>query len=258
MAQILELAGSLQIARLPAPGVDQGPLNRALHDPGRRCAALAADAAALPRPSIPSFTEFTNAGEALPVLSSMMQPRRPGHLAVEWLPASRCALATSSRRRPADPQGAMHGGTATYRLPVIEQRRVNTVSLRDLRALHGAARGRLLRAGRSARQLRSGDALLDTIAQAFITLKRSPPMPATTTPIRALADVRHEITHLIRQRAVNLTPLVRYRVIGPTAANSLAFAWRMYQDSSRDLEVVDRTRARTPAYLPFTGRVLAA
>jgi hypothetical protein len=31
----------------------------------------------------------------------------------------------------------------------------------------------------------------------------------------------------------------------------------MYQDTGRDLEVCLRVRARNPAFLPYTGRVLA-
>ena len=58
-------------------------------------------------------------------------------------------------------------------------------------------------------------------------------------------------------KPASLTPLIYYRVMQETPPNSLALAWRLYQDSSRDLEVVERTDARNPGFLPFTGRVLA-
>jgi len=255
VVQIAELAGALQIARLPAPGVDQGPLNRALRDLVENAPALAADVTALASTVENVFTEFTNAGEALPVLSAMISLAAPG-VSFAWLPAMQQVRIPPAETPPPATRAAITG-TATYRLPVIEQRRVNTLSFESFARCMELREVGYNVPGVPLDNYDQAMLLLDTVAQAFIAVEEIAAAAGDDDTFRALATLRHEITRLIQQRAVNLTPLVRYRVIGPTAANSLAFSWRMYQDASRELEVVERTRARTPGYLPFTGRVLA-
>jgi prophage DNA circulation protein len=100
-------------------------------------------------------------------------------------------------------------------------------------------------------------ALLNTTAETFIQLETVVANLGDDETYAALANVRALITQLILTEAASLTPLIYYRVMQETPPNSLALAWRLYQDSSRDLEVVERTDARNPGFLPFTGRVLA-
>jgi prophage DNA circulation protein len=251
VVQIATLASTLQTARLPAPGVDQGPLNRALHDLVAEAPRLAGDPQALADAVDEVFAEFTDAGEALPVLSAMIAYAAPG-ITFTWLPTGQ-----PQKLEAATPQD-LHGGTATYRLPVIEQRRINTLSFESYARCLALREVGYAVPGVPLDNYDQAMLLLDTVAQAFIVLETIAADAGDDDTFQALAGLRHQITHLIRQRATSLRPLVRYRVLGSTAANSLTFAWRMYQDSSRDLEVVNRTRARTPAYLPFTSRVLAA
>ena len=212
--------------------------------------ALAADPPALATaPSIPS-----SPNSPMPVSRCRScrrcSARRP------WRHAGQCAaaqaLALRGSRRPqqlstAEPL-AMHGASeprrARGRAAPDQHGRV-----RDLRALHGAARGRLRHARRAARQLRSGDASSSRPRRRpSSSSKRSPPTRATTTPRRRWPTLRAEITQLILSAPSTSR---RWSAIGgqarpqPTRSPSPG---GMYQDSGRDLEVVERTRARTPAY----------
>ena len=54
--------------------------------------------------------------------------------------------------------------------------------------------------------------------------------------------LRAAITRMISNRAADLNPLVTYRALAPV--NALTLAWRLYQSSDRDLEIVRRTGQR--------------
>jgi hypothetical protein len=73
----------------------------------------------------------------------------------------------------------------------------------------------------------------------------------------ALISLRSAMVRLVNERATHLNPLVTYRVVSPQTANSLWLAWRIYQNTGRDLEVAARVAARHPAFLPLAGRVVA-
>jgi prophage DNA circulation protein len=246
--QVLTLAGQLQVARLPAPGVDQGPLNEALHDLASGAESLVTDVQALADKTSAAFAAFTDAGEALPVVSSMLMFAAPQIV--------QTAVRFAGQLAP--PTAMAAPSTNSTRLPLIDQRRVNGVSYDAytrclaLREVGYAVPGVPLDNYDQAMEL------LDKIAQSFIAIEALAAAAGDDETYQALASLRAEITHLIRARATNLTPLIRYRVPSPTPANALAFAWRLYRDTSRDLEVVDRTRCRNPGFMPFTGRVLAA
>jgi len=253
--QIVSLSATLQRARHPAPGVDQGALNRALEKLAKEAVALSADPPALADATDSAFAEYTDAGEAMPVTSTMLILASP-HV-FHWLPSD---LSSENLTPPAEPalRGTFVGGGATVRLPVVQQRRINLLSYDSFTRYLALREVGYAVPGLAFDNYDDAMALLDTVAQAFIVLEWLAADAGDDDIYQALAGLRAEITHLIRARAANLTPLIHYRRVGPTAPNSLAFAWRMYQDSSRDLEVVERTRTRSPAYMPFTGRVLAA
>jgi hypothetical protein len=245
--QIVGLSGDLRQQRLPAPGVDQSTLDRRLAYLDHNAGLLARDPQRLSYATDQTFAAFTEAGEAVPVMNTMLRMAARTTV-LTWLPSA------VARFQPF----GMIGGPAIYRLPVIERRRVNTLAYDTycrclaLRELGYAIPGVPLYSYDEAMLL------LDEIAQTFIELEGATADEGDDDAFRALADLRAAISRLIRQRATNLTPLINYRVIGPTPGNSLAMAWRMYQDSGRDLEVVERVVARNPAFLPFTGKVLAS
>jgi hypothetical protein len=245
LGQITGLSTQLQQARLPAPGVDQGPLNRALATLYDDAPALSADPPRLSAACDTAFTAFTEAGEAVPVVSAMLRFAAPA-TTLSWLPSSVLYA----------PFG-MVGGPAIYQLPMIERRRINTLAFETytrclaLREVGYAVPGIPLSNYNEAIEL------LNAIALAFIELEGDAADAGDDHTFSALANLRAAITHLIRARASNLNPLISYRIMMATPANSLTLAWRLYQDSGRDLEVVSRTVARNPAFLPFSGRVLA-
>src|SRR5262245_44750070 len=233
-SQITGLAATLQASRMPAPGIDQGALNRSLAYLNYNAPQLSADPPALAQASDTVFADFTNAGEAAPVLSAMLRFAQPQAMPVlSWLPAS----------PPFEPFG-MVGGPAIYRLPVIDRRRINSLAFETYTRCLALREVGYCIPGIPFDNYDEAIALLDTIAQAFIELEGDAAYEGDDATLAALANLRAAITHLIRARASNLTPLVRYRVMGSTAANSLTLAWRMYQDSGRDLEVVRRVSAR--------------
>lgn len=245
--QITQLAAQLQTSRMPAPGIDQGGLDRALAYLNHNAPQLAAYAPSLAVASDTAFAEFTNAGEAVPVLSAMLRFAAPTSTELNWLPSS-----------PRFSPFGMIGGPAIYRLPVIDRRRINSLAFTTFTRCLALREVGYSVPGIPFDNYDEAIALLNEIAAAFIELEGDCADEGDDDTFAALANLRAAITHMIRERATNLSPLVRYRVMGPTTANSLTLAWRMYQDSGRDLEVVRRTVARNPSFLPFVGRVLAA
>ena len=254
--QILALGASLQQMRLPAPGVDQGPLNTAISSLVLNSAALAISPPALSLAVDTAFSAFTDAGAALPVVTSMLQFAAPagslsqlsGTLLMAPPTVPLATLEVSSRSNVINNPGVT---------PVVDRRRINTV------AFEVYTRGLALRevgyamTGVAFSNYDEAIALLNKTADIFILLENVTANLGDDDTYASLADLRAKITQLILSEAADLSPLIYYRVQQETPANSLAMAWRLYQDTDRDLEVVDRTNARNPAFLPFTGRVLA-
>ena len=261
-SQIVSLGASLQQMRLPAPGVDQGPLNRAITTLVEDSAALAINPSALSLAVDTAFHAFTDAGEATPVVTSMLQFAAP---AVTVSNAASVAQALALQQAPPTvPLSKLEADSRTTNVvnnpgvtPVVDRRRINSV------AFDTYTRGLALREvgyampGVAFQNYDDAIALLNTTAETFIQLETVVANLGDDETYAALANLRAQITQLILTEAASLTPLIYYRVMQETPPNSLALAWRLYQDSSRDLEVVERTDARNPGFLPFTGRVLA-
>lgn len=72
----------------------------------------------------------------------------------------------------------------------------------------------------------------------------------------ALVELQNVLIRDITTRMLQLPALTTYTL--PQSLNSLALAWRLYQDAQRGDELVDRTAAINPAFLPRTGRVLSS
>jgi prophage DNA circulation protein len=238
-AETVQLGGDLERARLPAPGVDQAALNTAIAVLVEDSASLAMDTPALSSAIDTAFAAFTDAGEAMPVVTSMLLYATPP--------------ATLSQLESFIESGIVANPGVTA---VVDQRRINII------AFHTYTRALALRevgyaiTGVPLSNYDEAIALLDQVAQTFIALEAVAANEGEDDLYSALADLRVQTTQLILSRAASLTPLINYRVLAATPPNSLALAWRLYQDSSRDLELVDRVDARTPAFMPFTGRVL--
>jgi hypothetical protein len=72
----------------------------------------------------------------------------------------------------------------------------------------------------------------------------------------ALGELRAAVMREFTERGTTLRPLRRYVTITPQAAPVLA--QRLYQDLDRADELVARTRAVHPGFLPLSGRVAAS
>jgi prophage DNA circulation protein len=260
--QIVQLGAQLQQMRLPAPGVDQGPLNLAITSLVENSAALAINPPALALATDTAFHAFTEAGAAIPVVTSMLQFAAPT-LTLSNVASVQQALALQ-QAAPTMPLSRLEADSRTTNVinnpgvtPVVDRRRINTV------AFETYVRGLALREvgyampGVDFTNYDDAIALLNNTAEVFIQLETVVANLGDDETYAALANVRALITQLILSEAASLTPLVYYRVQQETPVNSLTLAWRLYQDTSRDLEVCDRTDARNPGFLPFTGRVLA-
>jgi prophage DNA circulation protein len=79
---------------------------------------------------------------------------------------------------------------------------------------------------------------------------------ATDAVFLALEDVRAQVIAELQVRGTTLQPLRRYVTAFPRP--SLTLAQRLYQDPSRAEELVARTGAVHPGFLPETGLVVAA
>jgi prophage DNA circulation protein len=79
---------------------------------------------------------------------------------------------------------------------------------------------------------------------------------ATDAVFLALEEVRAQVIAELQVRGTTLQPLRRYVTAFPRP--SLTLAQRLYQDPSRAEELVGRTGAVHPGFLPETGLVVAA
>jgi hypothetical protein len=246
--QIVQLSADLARVRHPAPGLDQAPLNRALATLVQDAPALATNPPALRGACDTTFHAYTDAGEAAPVVRSMLLYASPA--AAADLPLMLV------QQQQADDR-AMVGGSAVYSLPIIVRQRRNAIAFETYTRILALREIGYALPGIALDNYDEAITLLDAVAQAFIEIEGEVADVGDDDTYNALINLRTALTQLIRDRAASLTPLIRYRIIG-TPANSLTLAWRMYQDSGRNLEIVARTKARNPGYLPHTGRVLAA
>jgi len=73
---------------------------------------------------------------------------------------------------------------------------------------------------------------------------------------RALVALENAVIRDITLRMLRLPALTTYRMA--ETPNAIALAWRLYQNADRCDELVDRTHAINPAFLPRTGRVLSS
>lgn len=78
---------------------------------------------------------------------------------------------------------------------------------------------------------------------------------ASAEVCRTLAILRAAVCRELSRRGANLRPLRTYTTNGPTPAPVLA--QRLYQDPSRGAELVARTHAVHPGFLPLSGVVAA-
>jgi hypothetical protein len=254
------LADGLNQLRLPASGYPQGPLVSGIDYLSTNAANLVASPTLLGGAIDTAFAAFTDAADAGPVVAAMLNfatdwnagaPRGTGGFPVGVGGGLQPMIS------PRSPPGAGNGPqAAASSLPLPLRRAQNAIAFEAfvrqlaLREVGYAVTGMTLDNYDHAIMVR------DKIAAAFIAVEHTAADAGLDDIFMALAELRAAITRMIHARAANLNPLVSYRTA--ETVNALTLSWRLYQDSDRDLEIVTRVAARTPAFLPRTGRVLAA
>ena len=232
------LAQTLEQLRFPAATQPQSQLGQALDYLTDNAGALAADPPALAGRTDQAFQYFTEAGEAQPVVTAMLRFVNPEETAAAAL--------------------AMRAAHTGVDLPYVIRRAQNRASFENfthrlaLREIGYAVTGLDLDNYDEAWRV------LDAITDAFRRIEDAAADAGDDDEFIALISLRAAITRMVKARAAALTPLVTYYVLGGSPANALTLAWRLYQDTGRDLELVARVKARNPAFLPMSGRVLAA
>jgi prophage DNA circulation protein len=248
---VQNLADGLFQLRLPASGYPQGPLVSGIDYLSGNAARLVASPPLLAESVDNTFAAFTEAGDAAPVTAAMLT------FATGWsasAPRGTNGFIASTNIFAANIQAAEPHSAPRLPLPL---RRANNAA-----AIERFARELALRevgyavTGMTLDNYDEAILMCDKIAAAFVMVEATAANAGEDDIFAALAELRGAITRMIHARAANLNPLVTYRTA--TTVNSLALAWRLYEDAERDLEIVTRVAARNPAFLPRTGRVLAA
>jgi hypothetical protein len=96
---------------------------------------------------------------------------------------------------------------------------------------------------------------LDALRLWVVDLFDDVELDASADVCRTLARLRASVCRELSRRGANLRPLRTYTTNVSTPAPVLA--QRLYQDSSRDMELVARTHAVHPGFLPLSGVVAA-
>ena len=242
---VANFAGGLDRLRLPAAGYPQGALVGAIGNLDSNASSLVLTPPLLGAAVDDAFGAFTNAGDAGPVVAGMLT------MATGW----QAGAAPGSGGLPLQ-LGRQGTAPSVVLLPIPARRARNAaVFERLVRQLALREVGYAV-TGMSLDNYEAATALRHKIAAAFGEVENAAADAGDDLVFAALAELLGAITRMIQARAANLNPLVTYRTAA--TANTLTLAWRLYQNSGRDLELAIRTAARNPAFLPRTGRVLAA
>jgi prophage DNA circulation protein len=98
--------------------------------------------------------------------------------------------------------------------------------------------------------------LRQTIADAFEAAQTAAGNAGLDASYAALVNLENAVIAEITQRMLQLPALTTYQL--QQTPNAIALAWRLYQNADRCDELVDRTNAVNPSFLPRTGRVLSS
>jgi prophage DNA circulation protein len=113
-----------------------------------------------------------------------------------------------------------------------------------------AVPGLILTSSQDAADLRA------TLTQAFDAAETAAGNAGLDDSYADLVNLENAVIADITQRMLQLPALTSYKF--PQSPNALALAWRLYQDAERCDELVDRTNAVNPSFLPNAGRVLSS
>lgn len=249
-SDITGFASTLQQLRLPAPTTPQSAIGQALAYLDRNAGSLASDPDMLAWRIDGTMGAFTDAGEALPVVRAMLRlisPQASSRIASISPRGGATQLPSSAGR-------ALHPGVD---IPVTIRRANNQRAFSEFTYRLALREIGYSVTGVDFDNYEQAQSLLRQILAAFAKVEDEAADAGDDEVFIALITLRSSIIRLIEGLATHLNSLVTYRVVSPQTANSLWLAWRLYANSGRDLEVVARTAARNPAFLPLAGRVLA-
>lgn len=257
-ADVRNVSDGLRALRLPPGSLPQTPLITALDYLSLHAPALVGDPSALASAFDRTFAAFTDAGEAGPVVGAMLT------MATEWRASApqgsggfQPLAVLPPEEAGSSPRHQLNNPYATPRILSLPSQRAQNAAAMEafvaelaLREIGYSITGMAFDNYDQAIEIRQG------IGQVFIAIEQQAADAGQDDVFEGLAELRHAINRMIMSRAASLNPLVTYRTLA--TANSITLAWRMYQNTDRDLEICDRVAARNPAFLPSTGRILAA
>lgn len=94
----------------------------------------------------------------------------------------------------------------------------------------------------------------DMVAESFLAESNIAAADGNDVAYSALTSLAHRLLDDIDHRAAQLPSLAVYRT--PRSFNAIVLAYQLYADAGRNLDLVARVGAFTPAFMPLTGRVL--
>lgn len=229
---IIILTELLERLRLPSYDYDQAPLIEAIDTLATRADQLVYDPSALVAAIDAALEAFTETTAAEPAFLAMLTLSRE-YVAEEAPPAGIIATSTPELR------------TAETRNAQLLQSMVRRLGLREI----GYALPSI--------DLDNTERALETRQTVFDAFLAEADLAADLgddADFSALNGLAHQILDDIDNRAAQLPSLATYRT--PRSVNALVLAYQLYGEAERDLDIVARTGAINPAFMPLEGRVL--
>lgn len=248
VAGVTGLADRLDFLRLPSFGLDQGPLSTALDTLRDTASTLVNDPGALFDQLSTTFEQWTGCTDAVAGIRGMFDIALHDPLAALGIGDATTpetltlrALATSSSGSPVMTPARATISTSAQALRAVEQQ----LALREIGYLLPGV------------DLDSVDAALrmrGSLSEAFDEASQAAAEAGDDDTYEALTGLLMRALRALDAEIAQLPALQPYTTV--RSLNALLLAWQLYQDANRDLDIVARTDAISPAFMPLTGQVL--
>jgi hypothetical protein len=229
---VLGFADSLDALRLPSHDYEQAPLVAAIALLREQAQHLVYDAPRLFDAVDAAFGAYTDAMPAENVFLGMLA--LASTYEAQQAPLVLSQLPSSSELRAAETRNAL-----------LFQGLVRRLALRETGfAMPGIDLDNTERA----------ETIRDQIFAAFVAESDLAADAGDDPAFAAMTELAHRLLDDLDHRAAQLPSLAPYRT--GRSLNAITLAYRLYADAGRNLDLVERVGAFTPAFMPIAGRVL--